>query len=157
MRDQYKVLQEKYTIALKENANAEITSIIKELITLHRPEDKEEFMKLLGNYALFLYQPRIHPEGNKLGPVSWETMDIAEEVLGQKISEKMWKGKLTATDHLYGVLSAYRSLREDPKDWEHLGPNGLQKEFDKEFAEWCDSMKAREELYKDNPGVNIDI
>lgn len=142
MKDRYKVLAEKYEMVTEENADAKITSIIEQLVALHHPEDKEEFVKLLKKYVSYLYEPPFRGYDG-IGRVHWKTSDVVEKILGNKIRTDLRRGKNTPTNYFYNVLTAYTRLYDDPKNWKHFGPEGAQGEFDREFAEWCKSMAVR--------------
>jgi len=159
MRDQYKVLIERYAQVQEavEVSDKEYEFLVNRLIEMYRPEDKDEFLKFLNQYQsqLFVYdqyakRSRITSVQPELIKKIQQTLDptrplgtTPEFTLSERLSRAVFWG---------GQLLTFRKRRE-----EFYNKKNAIKHYEEDFYAWSKAKQARDELYKDNPGVNIDI
>ena len=159
MRDQYKVLSERYAQVQEavEVSDKDYEFLVNRLIEMHRPEDKDEFLKFLNQYQgrLFVYDQ--YARRSNITGVDPELIKKIQQTLDPSHSFGTTPN-FTISERLYravywgGRLLTFRTRRGYP-----YSKKSAKRDYEEKFYEWCNSMKAREELYKDNPGVNIDI
>lgn len=157
MRDQYKVLIERYEKVQEEVSDKDYEFLINRLIEMHRPEDKDEFLKFLNQYQsqIFLYDQcakrskitSIQPGFVKKIQQTLDPMQPFGTTPDFTLSERLYRAIFWG-----GQLLTFRKRRE-----EFYNKKNAIRHYEENFYAWSKAKQARDELYKDNPGVNIDI
>lgn len=140
MRNQYKVLSERYEQVQEDAPDIDYKFLVDRLVEMYRPEDKDKFLKFLNEHLYRLFYFDVHSRKSRITGVHagltqtiQRTLDPLRPVGNQQED--------TLTNHLYravyfgSLFLTFRPVRGEPYTKKHA-----RKQYESYFDAWSKAM-----------------